>query len=120
MRAGCIPVVIGYDTELPFFEKLDWTSSTLRMKKFDLDYMLNVISHLSLSEVDLLQTHVRHFFDSRFSSISKIVSSTLDIVNERVFPNLAKSSAAWNDPDFSEVCISLYSPLYWNLPFTLL
>lgn len=106
MRSGCIPVVIGYDTELPFFEKLDWTSASLRMKQFSLEYVLEIISSLSLDEIDSLQTHVRHFFDSHFSSISKVVFSALDIVNERVFPNFAKCQSAWNDPDFAQTALN--------------
>ncbi|KAL7062386.1 hypothetical protein AAHC03_0565 [Spirometra sp. Aus1] len=106
MRAGCIPVIVGHNTELPFFERLDWTNCALRVEKFDLEYLFNFLSLLSLDEIYSLQTHVRHFFDSHFSSISKIVSATLDIVNERVFPHFAKSSAAWNDPDFSQTALN--------------
>uniref|UniRef100_A0A183TFC9 Glyco_transf_64 domain-containing protein n=1 Tax=Schistocephalus solidus TaxID=70667 RepID=A0A183TFC9_SCHSO len=80
--------------------------ASLRMKQFSLEYVLEIISSLSLDEIDSLQTHVRHFFDSHFSSISKVVFSALDIVNERVFPNFAKCQSAWNDPDFAQTALN--------------
>ena len=43
MNAGCIPVIISDNYQLPFSEKIDWNSCSIKIKEDELDNILNII-----------------------------------------------------------------------------
>lgn len=59
---------------------------------------MDVIFSYSSDEVDFLQQMVEHVYNKYMSSLTAIVTATLDIINSRVFPEVSPSYYDWNDP----------------------
>ncbi|VUZ57782.1 unnamed protein product, partial [Hymenolepis diminuta] len=98
MKAGCIPVFISSDIVLPFSERVDWTKCSLLIPHGQLENVMDVIFSYSSDEVDFLQQMVEHVYNKYMSSLTAIVTATLDIINSRVFPGASPSYYDWNDP----------------------
>nr|CDS30448.1 exostosin 2 [Hymenolepis microstoma] len=98
MKAGCIPVFTSSDIVLPFSEKVDWTKCSLTIPSGQLKNVMDIIFSYSYEEVTFLQQMVEHVFNKYMSSITAIVTTTLDIINSRVFPESSPLYYDWNDP----------------------
>ncbi|VDK36406.1 unnamed protein product [Taenia asiatica] len=107
MQAGCIPIFLDSDAVLPFSEKLDWTKCSLSIPKSQLENLVDVISTYSKDEIVHLQRHVNFFYSKYMSSLTAVVTTTLDIINSRVFPHNTPSYYDWNDPPLSSLVPNL-------------
>ncbi|KAL5962023.1 Exostosin-2 [Taenia solium] len=107
MQAGCIPIFLDSDAVLPFSEKLDWTKCSLNIPKSQLENLVDVISTYSKDEIVHLQRHVNFFYSKYMSSLTAVVTTTLDIINSRVFPHNTPSYYDWNDPPLSSLVPNL-------------
>ncbi|KAF6773861.1 hypothetical protein AHF37_07506 [Paragonimus kellicotti] len=85
MAVGCIPVIADDNFVLPFSEVLDWSKIAVRVRYADLE-----------------QSQVQFIFNRYFASLEKIVLTSLDILNERVFPYYSRTYFQWNDPNYVE------------------
>ncbi|EUB64933.1 Exostosin-2 [Echinococcus granulosus] len=74
---------------------------SLSIPKTQLGNLIDVISTYSEYEIAHLQHHVDFFYSKYMSSLTAIVTTTLDIINSRVFPHNAPSYYDWNDPRLS-------------------
>ncbi|XP_038016890.1 exostosin-like 1 isoform X2 [Motacilla alba alba] len=92
LQAACIPVLLSDGWELPFAEAIDWGKAA-------------VVG----SERLLLQQQTQFLWDAYFSSVDKIVHTTLEIIKDRLSPHRSRSRFLWNAlpggllvlPDFS-------------------
>ncbi|XP_058712519.1 exostosin-like 1 isoform X2 [Poecile atricapillus] len=92
LQAACIPVLLSDGWELPFAEAIDWGRAA-------------VVG----SERLLLQQQTQFLWDAYFSSVDKIVHTTLEIIKDRLSPPRSRSRFLWNTlpggllvlPDFS-------------------
>ncbi|KAM7029472.1 exostosin-like 1 isoform 2-T2 [Acridotheres tristis] len=92
LQAACIPVLLSDGWELPFAEVIDWGRAA-------------VVG----SERLLLQQQTQFLWDAYFSSVDKIVHTTLEIIKDRLSPHRSRSRFLWNAlpggllvlPDFS-------------------
>lgn len=107
MAAGCIPVVVADNIVLPFSEVIDWTLATISIRETDLHSVMTVLKAVSPQRIDELQKQVKFLYDRYFSSLEKIVLTTLDELNDRVFPHLAKDYMYWNMPP-----VTVRNPLF--------
>ncbi|KAM3182704.1 hypothetical protein ACTXT7_011791 [Hymenolepis weldensis] len=107
MKAGCIPVFTSSDIVLPFSEKVDWTKCSLIIPHGQLENVMDVIFSYSFDEVDFLQQMVEHVYNKYMSSLTAIVTATLDIINSRVFPEASPSYYDWNDPHSPSISANL-------------
>ncbi|VDO00476.1 unnamed protein product [Rodentolepis nana] len=98
MKAGCIPVFTSSDIVLPFSEKVDWNKCSLTIPNGQLKNVMDIIFSYSHEEVIFLQQMVEYVFNKYMSSLTAIVTTTLDIINSRVFPESSPSYYDWNDP----------------------
>lgn len=87
---GCIPVVLT-ETNLPFFEVLDWGLASINCPLCDLMGVVSLLRGLPEAMVWEWREKVLHFYRRYFSSMTAIVLTTLDILNERAFPISARS-----------------------------
>ncbi|KAA3679286.1 glucuronyl/N-acetylglucosaminyl transferase EXT2 [Paragonimus westermani] len=102
MAAGCIPVIVDDSFVLPFSEVLDWTKIAVRVRHADLEQTPTILTSFRSTEIARLQSQVQFIFNRYFSSLEKIVLTTLDILNERVFPYYSRTYFQWNDPNYVE------------------
>ena len=100
---GCIPVIVS-DNILPYAEVLDWTLASVMCLSCDLDQLMAKLGRVSADMLDDWRTQVLFLYQRYFISMTAITLTTLDIINDRVFPMSAKSS---------DVSCSVYNSLFF-------
>ncbi|XP_038016891.1 exostosin-like 1 isoform X3 [Motacilla alba alba] len=91
LQAACIPVLLSDGWELPFAEAIDWGKAAV------------------VGSERLLLQQTQFLWDAYFSSVDKIVHTTLEIIKDRLSPHRSRSRFLWNAlpggllvlPDFS-------------------
>ena len=87
---GCIPVLVT-DTILPFSEVLDWTLASISCPWCDLGGVVKKLRGLPEAMVQEQRQQVLTTYRKHFSSMAVIAMTTLNILNERVYPVSARS-----------------------------
>ncbi len=77
---------------LPFSEVLDWSQASVRCWSHDLVGVASQLRDFPLSFIQEMRKKVSYLYNHYFASVSKITLTTLDILNERVFPTTARGS----------------------------
>ena len=67
----------------------------------DLSSIMEILGAVSVSRVSSLRRQVQFFWRAYFSTLRAISLSTLQIINDRVFPYTALKYEDWNDPPSS-------------------
>ena len=62
-----------------------------------LSQVMTLVSKIGASHVHALQRQVTFLWESYFSSMRTITLTTLQIINDRVFPYAAKRYEEWNE-----------------------
>lgn len=91
MAANCIPVVIIRNQILPFDEILDWKLFSILIMEKHLNTLIDVVTSISDKRIRRMQSSLLHVYHSYFSSLEKIAITTLDIIQDRVYPYLQKT-----------------------------
>ncbi|KAF5401094.1 EXTL2 alpha-1 4-N-acetylhexosaminyltransferase [Paragonimus heterotremus] len=102
MAVGCIPVIADDNFVLPFSEVLDWSKIAVRVRYAELEQLPTILTSFRSTEIAQFQSQVEFIFNRYFASLEKIVVTTLDILNERVFPYYSRTYFQWNDPNYVE------------------
>ncbi|RWS02309.1 exostosin-2-like protein, partial [Dinothrombium tinctorium] len=116
---GCIPVIAIDDYVLPFETKIDWKRVAIRIHEHSIPNLMDILKSVSEEKIMQMRDHSIFIFEKYFSSIKTIVLTTLQIINERIFPNIATSKEEWNKKllEDSYNPLSLINPkLYSRLP----
>ncbi|XP_076806265.1 exostosin-2-like [Clavelina lepadiformis] len=112
LRTGCIPVFVCDTYVLPFSEVLDWKRASIVLYENDLPKVIDKLKKISPFEIKRMSGQVNFFWREYFSSMSSIALTTLQIINDRVFPEVAKGYTDWNKaPGVSSVQSPLFLPL---------
>lgn len=96
LSAGCIPVVVADEYVLPFSEVLDWKRASVRIREDELLDVVGILKGISEDRVSEMRSQALLIWERYFSSMAKIATTTLDVVNDRLFPHVAKSYEDWN------------------------
>uniref|UniRef100_A0A2P2HX98 Exostosin-2 n=1 Tax=Hirondellea gigas TaxID=1518452 RepID=A0A2P2HX98_9CRUS len=97
LRAGCVPVIVADTLVLPFQQVLDWRVASVQLYEDDLPEALHILQRdVSSDRVEELQQQVHWLFQQHFSSVAALTKTTLDVLNERVFPIQRRSLRHWN------------------------
>ncbi|CAH8840467.1 unnamed protein product [Trichobilharzia szidati] len=113
IACGCIPVIVNDDIVLPFSEVLDWNKMAIRIPRIKFQKVPSILSTYSSREILLLRKQIMFAYERYFSSIEKIMITTLDILNDRVFPQYSRSYAEWNYPDYSANAFPISPVLFY-------
>uniref|UniRef100_A0A146KMH8 Exostosin-2 n=4 Tax=Lygus hesperus TaxID=30085 RepID=A0A146KMH8_LYGHE len=98
MAAGCIPIVIANTMIMPFAEVLDWKRASLRLNEADLGTVVTLAESISPGKRRKMRDQCLWLYSKYFSSMKAITSTTLDILNDRVYPQNAMLYEDWNNP----------------------
>ena len=96
MHAGCIPVIVIDHLVLPFSEVLDWKRFSIRFYEHDANKIYNHLKNIPENKYHEMRAQVKYVYDKYFKDLATITQTTLQIINDRVFPQQAKTYFDWN------------------------
>ncbi|XP_055684068.1 exostosin-2 [Lutzomyia longipalpis] len=112
LASNCIPVIVANNGVLPFSDVLDWSLASISIRETDFHSIYTVLQAVSADKVAELQKQGYWLYRKYFSSIRKIVHTSLDILNDRIFPHLARNYLHWNVPMYEKTSRNpLFLPL---------
>ncbi|XP_067105668.1 exostosin-2 [Osmerus mordax] len=114
LQAGCVPVILADSYILPFSEVLDWKRASVVIPEDKLPEMYTILKSIPHKQVEEMQRQARWFWDAYFSSMKAIGMTTLQIINDRIYPYAARTYEEWNNPPvvkWSSVNSPLFLPL---------
>ncbi|VEN57738.1 unnamed protein product [Callosobruchus maculatus] len=117
LQAGCIPVLLSNSWALPFFEVIDWKKSVVWADERLLLQVPHVIRSLTPKKILQLRQQTQVLWDRYFSSIEKIVYTTLEIIRERLPKQPVRDGTIWNNFPGALVTLSQYSDSFSDFPF---
>lgn len=91
MAANCIPIIVMKSQVLPFEEILDWKLFSVLIMEKHLNTVIDVITAISEKRLKQMQSSLYHVYQSYFSSMDKIALTTLEIIQDRVYPYLQRT-----------------------------
>lgn len=99
MAADCIPVIVADSIVMPFSSVIDWRRAAIFVQEDSLSDIMDILKSISDQHIIELQRQVSWLYNKYFSTIEKITATTLDIIQDRVYPQWAKVYEHWNvDP----------------------
>nr|XP_027208304.1 exostosin-1b-like [Penaeus vannamei] len=119
LQAGCVPVLLANGWELPFSEVIDWSRSALWADERLLLQVPDMVRSINASQILQMRQQTQLMWNQYFSSIQKIVFSTLEIVADRVRRHRARSLAVWNSSPGSLAVNLSFSDYLPHFPFYL-
>uniref|UniRef100_A0A668ASF0 Exostosin-2 n=1 Tax=Myripristis murdjan TaxID=586833 RepID=A0A668ASF0_9TELE len=86
LQAGCVPVILADSYILPFSEVLDWKRASVVIPEEKLSEMYTILKSIPHRQVEEMQRQARWFWEAYFSSMKAIGLTTLQIINDRIYP----------------------------------
>ncbi|KAF5286151.1 hypothetical protein FQR65_LT12909 [Abscondita terminalis] len=96
LAANCIPVVVMDGVVLPFNNVIDWKRASVFIMEDYLNTLFDILKKISRERIEDMRKQVRFLYNRYFSSMKSIVETTLDIVQDRVYPHWGKTYDDWN------------------------
>ncbi|XP_012295641.2 exostosin-like 1 isoform X3 [Aotus nancymaae] len=117
LQAGCIPVLLSPRWELPFSEVIDWTKAAIVADERLLLQVLAALQEMSPAKVLALRQQTQFLWDAYFSSVEKVIHTTLEVIQDRIFGTSAHPSLLWNSPPGALLALSTFSTSPQDFPF---
>ncbi|KAM6108463.1 exostosin-like 1 [Pterocles gutturalis] len=96
LQAACIPVLLSDGWELPFAEAIDWGKAAVVGNERLLLQIPSAVRCIHPERVLAFQQQTQFLWDAYFSSVDKIVHTTLEIIKDRLLPHRSRSRFLWN------------------------
>lgn len=96
MASNCIPVIVMDGAVMPFGEVLDWKRAAIFVMEDFLHTLLHVLKGVSEKKIAEMRAQIRFLHRKYFSSLNAIVLTTLDIIQDRVYPHWGRTYDDWN------------------------
>lgn len=96
MAANCIPVIVIDAIVMPFNNVIDWKHAAIFIMESHLNTLMDVLNNVSEKRIKQLQSTVRFLYNSYFSTMERIVLTTLDLLQDRVYPHWSRSYDQFN------------------------
>ncbi|ESN98566.1 hypothetical protein HELRODRAFT_119925, partial [Helobdella robusta] len=119
LQAGCIPLILSNDWVLPFSEVIDWSRALLWADERMLLQLPSLVRSIGTERILLLRQQTQFLWDTYFSSIDKIVATTLEALKDRIFKqdSTSRTSSVWNSFPGGLVHLPEYSQSLASYPF---
>ncbi|TSK20134.1 Exostosin-1a [Bagarius yarrelli] len=117
LQAACVPVVLSNGWELPFSEVIDWNTAAVIGDERLLLQIPSTIRSIHQDKILSLRQQTQFLWEAYFSSIEKIVVTTLEIIHDRVLQHLSRSSVMWNNLPGGLFTLPQYSAHLGHFPF---
>uniref|UniRef100_A0A8C3XN30 Exostosin GT47 domain-containing protein n=1 Tax=Chelydra serpentina TaxID=8475 RepID=A0A8C3XN30_CHESE len=111
LEAACIPVLLSNGWELPFSDAIDWSKSAI---VGDERLLLQVTQRPGILA---FQQQTQFLWEAYFSSVEKIVQTTLEIIKDRIFHRESRPKFLWNTLPGGLLALPEYSTHLGDFPF---
>ncbi|XP_054720882.1 exostosin-1-like [Uloborus diversus] len=119
LQAGCVPVLLSNGWELPFGEAIQWSKAIVFADERLLLQVPDIVRSISPTRVHAFRQQTQVLWDNYFSSVEKIVSTTLEIIRERLYVTAQRSSFVWNTHPGALPILPQFSDVLRDFPFYL-
>lgn len=96
MAAGCVPVIIMDGVVMPFSNVIDWKRAAIFIMEDYTNTLITILEGISKQKYKQLQKQAKWLYDKYFSSLKSIVATTLDIIQDRIYPQWGRIYDDWN------------------------
>ncbi|XP_065804227.1 exostosin-1b [Labrus bergylta] len=117
LQAACVPVMLSNGWELPFSEIIDWNTAAVIGDERLLLQIPTTVRSIHQDKILSLRQQTQFLWEAYFSSVEKIVLSTLEIIQDRVLEHSSRSSLMWNSHPGGLFALPQYSGYLGDFPF---
>ncbi|NXN05159.1 EXT1C protein, partial [Sylvia borin] len=117
LQAACIPVLLSDGWELPFSEAIDWGKAAVVGSERLLLQIPSAVRCIHPERVLAFQQQTQFLWDAYFSSVDKIVHTTLEIIKDRLSPHRSRSRLLWNALPGGLLVLPEFSTHLGDFPF---
>ncbi|XP_066500894.1 exostosin-1a [Hoplias malabaricus] len=117
LQAACIPVMLSNGWELPFSEVIDWNTAAVIGDERLLLQIPSTVRSIHQDKILSLRQQTQFLWEAYFSSVEKIVLTTLEIIHDRVLQQMGRSTLMWNNLPGGLFTLPQYSSYLGHFPF---
>uniref|UniRef100_UPI0037E70FB2 exostosin-1b n=1 Tax=Semicossyphus pulcher TaxID=241346 RepID=UPI0037E70FB2 len=117
LQAACVPVMLSNGWELPFSEIIDWNTAAVIGDERLLLQIPTTVRSIHQDKILSLRQQTQFLWEAYFSSVEKIVLTTLEIIQDRVLEHSSRSSLMWNSHPGGLFAVPQYSGYLGDFPF---
>lgn len=117
LQAACVPVMLSNGWELPFSEIIDWNTAAVIGDERLLLQIPTTVRSIHQDKILSLRQQTQFLWEAYFSSVEKIVLTTLEIIQDRVLEHGSRSSLMWNSHPGGLFTLPQYSGYLGDFPF---
>ncbi|KAF4074102.1 hypothetical protein AMELA_G00250770 [Ameiurus melas] len=117
LQAACVPVMLSNGWELPFSEVINWNTGAVIGDERLLLQIPSTVRSIHQDKILALRQQTQFLWEAYFSSVEKIVLTTLEIIQDRVLQHTARSTVMWNTHPGGLFTLPQYSSYLGDLPF---
>uniref|UniRef100_A0A8C6T3A8 Exostosin glycosyltransferase 1b n=1 Tax=Neogobius melanostomus TaxID=47308 RepID=A0A8C6T3A8_9GOBI len=117
LQAACVPVMLSNGWELPFSEIIDWKTAAVIGDERLLLQIPTTVRSIHQDKILSLRQQTQFLWEAYFSSVEKIVLTTLEIIQDRVLEQGSRSPLMWNSHPGGLFALPQYSSYLGDFPF---
>uniref|UniRef100_A0A8C5ETK3 Exostosin-1b n=1 Tax=Gouania willdenowi TaxID=441366 RepID=A0A8C5ETK3_GOUWI len=117
LQAACVPVMLSNGWALPFSEIIDWNTAAVIGDERLLLQIPTTVRSIHQDKILSLRQQTQFLWEAYFSSVEKIVLTTLEIIQDRVQEHGSRSSLMWNSHPGGLFTLPQYSAYLGDFPF---
>ncbi|XP_075765173.1 exostosin-like 1 isoform X2 [Pelodiscus sinensis] len=117
LQAACVPVLLSNGWELPFSEVIDWRKSAIVGDERLLLQIPSTVRCVHSDRILAFQQQTQFLWEAYFSSVEKIVQTTLEIIKDRIFRRESRPKVMWNTLPGGLLVLPEFSTHLRDFPF---
>ncbi|XP_034017471.1 exostosin-1 [Thalassophryne amazonica] len=117
LQAACIPVILSNGWELPFSEVIDWRKAAIIGDERLLLQVPSITRSVGRDRILTLRQQTQFLWNAYFSSVAKIVLTTLEIIQDRVESHVSRNRLLWNSLPGGPYALPQFSTDPASFPF---
>lgn len=117
LQAACFPVMLSNGWELPFSEVINWNQAAVIGDERLLLQIPSTIRSIHQDKILALRQQTQFLWEAYFSSVEKIVLTTLEIIQDRIFKHISRNSLIWNKHPGGLFVLPQYSSYLGDFPY---
>ncbi|XP_061785764.1 exostosin-1 isoform X2 [Nerophis lumbriciformis] len=117
LQAACVPVILSNGWELPFSEVIDWKKAAIVGDERLLLQVPTITRSVGCDRILVLRQQTQFLWNAYFSSVAKIVLTTLEIIRDRVDSYVSRNRLMWNSLPGGLYALPQYSTDLAQFPF---